>query len=568
MRFAALFHEVPAGVALLDANGRVLEANPSLLRMLGRTAEEIAGRPIAELAHAGDAERVAVAVAESIQGNRQHDQIETRYISKDRGVVWGRLTVSGLRDEEGDPARALAMVEVIAKPNRTEGSLEAREARFRSLIENASEVVTILGADATIRYESPAVERVLGWRPDELEGRGLFEFVHPDDATEVADRFGEALQHPERKVAYELRFLHKDGSFRWLDGVAVNLLGDRAVGGIVANSRDVTERVESDRKLAAYSQALERERALFERLFESSPAAVVLTDPEDRVLRINPEFTQLFGYTEADAVGQKLGELIAPEGLQREALALTCKAAEGERIERETVRRRKDGGTLHVSVVGVPVRLHGDQIAAYGVYRDITAQKEIEAALEREATTDPLTGMLNRRGFQAVLERKWEGGRDADDTPLLLYGDVDGLKQINDLYGHAEGDRVLQGVAEALKRCFRASDAIARLGGDEFAVLATHAEEDAERIISERLRAAIRRLNEVGDRPYRVSMSLGAVRLRAGEIGSPEAVLAEADRRMYQHKGARRPRTTEGTNSPPRALGNSGTAGAKAEDLR
>lgn len=537
----AALHHVAIGIALVDLTGRMLNINPALARMIGYTAKELQGMHLKTFAHPEDAEIDVALFAELMEDNREHFQIEKRYVRKDRVVVWGRLTVSLLRNNSDAPPHALAMVEDITERKRAEEALEASEAKFRSLIENASDVVTILEADGTIRYESPAVERVLGYQADELEGQSLFGFVHPDDLSETEKRVREALQNPGQKIDYALRFRHSDGSFRWLEGVAVNLLDDSAVRGIVANSRDVTERVESERKLVASSKELEREHALFEQLFKSSPAAVVLTDPADRVLRINPAFTSLFGYTEAEMIGRGLGELIAPEPLQGESLALTWQTVEGERVEIETLRRRKDGSTLQVSVTGVPVQLHGDRIAVYGMYRDISTQKATEATLEQQATTDPLTGLLNRRGFRALLAKELERAKSTGRAPLLLYADLDDFKRVNDAYGHAEGDRVLRDVAEILKCSFRASDAIARLGGDEFAVLAADSEENSERLMRDRLHVALERLTEQTNRPYRVSMSLGALQIDAVNAVSPEEVLAESDRRMYEQKRGKAP---------------------------
>lgn len=539
-QLVAIFDRAAIGIGLLDGAGRMIESSPAMCTMLGRSGRELAELPIHEFTHPEDAEREARLFAHLMEGGREFYQMEKRFLRPDGGVTWGQVTVSHLPHDAGRPSHALVMVQDVTERKRAELALAESEARFRSLIENASDVVTILEADGTIRYESPAVERVLGRHPGEVEGGTIGEHLHPEDVEHIAGKLREAMEHPGRKVAFNARVRHADGSYRYLEGIGVNLYHDSSIRGIVANSRDVTERVTAEQQLAGYSRELERERALFEQLFHSSPAAVVLLDTRDRVLRVNPEFERLFGFTQAEMTGKPLNELIVPEALRDEAFDLTARAVKGERAQMDTVRRRKDGGLIHVAVAGVPVRLHGDQIAVYGVYRDITTQKAVEASLERQAMTDPLTGLLNRRGFLSVLEREWPRATELENAPLLLYADLDDFKKINDEHGHAEGDRVLRTVADALRRCFRASDSIARLGGDEFVVFAADAESASERIMRARIDTVLSRVNQEGALPHRIHLSIGAVRA-SDEASEPESLLAEADRRMYAEKRAHAP---------------------------
>jgi len=129
--------------------------------------------------------------------------------------------------------------------------------------------------------------------------------------------------------------------------------------------------------------ALAYERARLERLFESTPEAVVLLSNDGRIERINSEFTRLFGFTEHDAVGQMLDALIAPDAQMDEAQGATATVARGGRVALETVRRRKDGHLVDVAVLGTPVLVGAGQVAVYGMYRDITARNVAEAALRR-----------------------------------------------------------------------------------------------------------------------------------------------------------------------------------------
>lgn len=129
--------------------------------------------------------------------------------------------------------------------------------------------------------------------------------------------------------------------------------------------------------------ASQRERAHFEHLFASAPEAVVVLDAEDRIIRANGEFTETFGYTTEEAVGKRVNDLIVPESLSDEGLALTNKVLAGERINVETVRRRKDGTLVDVSILSAPIEDEAGRIAVYGIYRDITKWKCAEEALRK-----------------------------------------------------------------------------------------------------------------------------------------------------------------------------------------
>ena len=142
---------------------------------------------------------------------------------------------------------------------RTLRILGESEKRFRSLVQNASDITTVLDADGTIRYESPSIERLLGYRPEDLVGQNAFDYVHPDDLERVRRIFGETTKRSGASRPAEVRFRHADGSWRYMEWIGNNLLEDPTVKGIVANSRDVTERKEAEEKLREVREA-ERSR--------------------------------------------------------------------------------------------------------------------------------------------------------------------------------------------------------------------------------------------------------------------------------------------------------------------
>jgi diguanylate cyclase (GGDEF)-like protein/PAS domain S-box-containing protein len=293
-------------------------------------------------------------------------------------------------------------------------------------------------------------------------------------------------------------------------------------------------------------EGLRTDRAYFEQLFDVSPEAIVVLDGEDRIVRCNREFERLFGYDSAEAEGRLINDIIVPDDQREEATRLTKRVASGESLHAEAIRQRRDGSTLHVSILATPIMIDGDQVAVYGIYRNITAHKEIEEALRRLSTTDELTGLYNRRGFFLVAEQQRRLAIRKKAELLLLYIDIDNFKSINDQHGHLEGDRVLADIGQLLRNCYRDSDilarvaggidVLARMGGDEFVVLAVDAGVEGEAILVRRLRERLAAYNTERNAGYVISLSVGAVRVAPNPETTIDAALAAADRLMYEDK--------------------------------
>ena len=180
--------------------------------------------------------------------------------------------------------------------------LERSDAYFRSLIENVTDIVTIIEADGKIRYISPSVKSVLGYAPEERVGRDAFDLLHPDDHLRLRQLVAEAVVGRRTASLVSYRYRHANGSWRQLEASAINLLGESAVNGIVVVSRDITERVEIEN----------RYQALFENMVEGfAHCRMVYRDgkPSDWIfLEANRSFTRLIGV--ADVVGRTVSDLI------------------------------------------------------------------------------------------------------------------------------------------------------------------------------------------------------------------------------------------------------------------
>jgi len=171
-------------------------------------------------------------------------------------------------------------------------------------------------------------------------------------------------------------------------------------------------------------------------------------------------------------------------------------------------------------------------------------QYMLQAELGNLALTDELTGLCNRRGFMAIAERQLKIGHRTGRGIVLFFMDIDGMKQINDSFGHGEGDRALKRMAKALKMTFRDSDVIARLGGDEFAVLAIEASDNSETAIRARLAEDLKSVS-AGETRYTITLSLGAVRINICSSASIGEWMVRADQAMYEQKRRRLSRLPE-----------------------
>ena len=255
-QFRAVFEEAPIGMALMNMDGYLVSTNLALQAMLGYSEEELAGTIFSQVTHHHDVAADWELFGDLVAGELNHYQVVKRYLRRDGGIVWGRLSVALVRTLDGSPHYAIKMVENVTDRHEAVEVLRLREREFRSLLEHGRDVISVLDDNGDLHYTSPAVERVLGYGRAELVGTYLAELVHPDDVPVLLELFERAIQAPGRPRTAEVRMRHKDGGWRVLETVGTSLLDDPAVQGIVVNSRDVTERREAEEALRRSEQQL------------------------------------------------------------------------------------------------------------------------------------------------------------------------------------------------------------------------------------------------------------------------------------------------------------------------
>ncbi len=281
-----------------------------------------------------------------------------------------------------------------------------------------------------------------------------------------------------------------------------------------------------------YRNALEdvkRAQANFQTLMETTGDAVVVVEADGNVCYANPAAELLFDRAAADLMGKPFFFPL-----------------DGEQEHREVIIPHANGEKI-VGDMRVATSNWDGEIVRFATIRDVTEMARLRELLRIEAVTDALTGLSNRRGFLTLAENGIQIASRMGLKASILFVDLDEFKTVNDTLGHKEGDVLLQEAAETLRRTFRTCDTIGRIGGDEFAVFMLHDGDDAADNICLRLQTAIDDCNLKNERTYRLSMSMGLCEWTPEHPVPLEALMAEADRRMYKNKEARRQSGAERT---------------------
>jgi diguanylate cyclase (GGDEF)-like protein/PAS domain S-box-containing protein len=280
-----------------------------------------------------------------------------------------------------------------------------------------------------------------------------------------------------------------------------------------------------------------RERALAATVFETSPQAIVVTDPLGRVLSANQSFARITGYAAAEIIGQSLRLLKSGRHDDAFYARLWHDVNDQGFWQGDIWNRLRDGEIRRHELSITAVHDQNLQITNFvGMLQDITERHQAQEVIRHRALHDELTGLPAR----AMLLERLNAALALAELQVshvgLLFLDLDGFKPVNDRHGHAVGDRVLQLVARRLRGAIQAGDLVARMGGDEFVVLVPRAGELEElRACAQKIRNVIQACNEEFDTPIAISVSIGVARSPEHGVTAGQ-LLAAADQAMYRCK--------------------------------
>jgi PAS domain S-box-containing protein len=207
--------------------------------------------------------------------------------------------------------RALSEAQERAERRRIETELVRREKYFRTLTENSLDVLTILSADGIFQYNSPSARTVLGYDPNELAGRNAFELIHPEDVLSARQALGQALQNPGLRVTHQFRFRHRSGTWCYLESVGQNRLEDPQVGGLVLNSRDISDRIRAE------AEVRESEKQ-YRLIFEGNPVPMWISDLSTYAfLEVNEAALKQYGYSREELLLMTTKDIRPPDEAER-----------------------------------------------------------------------------------------------------------------------------------------------------------------------------------------------------------------------------------------------------------
>ncbi len=458
--------------------------------------------------------------------------LDVRLVGSEGHHYWVRSNGKPIFDSEGvfrgyrGTGRDITAVKQVELGGRRE------KERYRKLMDMLPDAV-VVHSRGKIRLANAAMAQLTGAdRPEDLVGRHVLEFVHPDDhhlarahAEEIARRGRGAMKH--------VRILRPDGGLRLVESRAA-LLEDGEEPEILVVGIDVTE---------LHRSRMERERSerRYRQLVDLSPDAVIL-HRRGTVLFANEQGAKLFGFASpAEMIGRQALDRIHPS--DRRIVAERWKRLErGETVGAVEVRLHHPDGSRRIIESRVTMLEEDGEKIVLSVARDITDRRKMEDDLRRLALRDPLTGLANRAVLRDNLERAIAFARRHRRPGALLLMDLDGFKAINDTLGHAAGDALLEALAVRLQGAVRKSDLVARLGGDEFAIL-LHALESPKAAddAAHRVIRAVERPLRVAGHELRPRCSIG-IALLPEHGDSADALLKAADLALYEVKRERKER--------------------------
>ena len=371
-QYHLLVDNATEAIAVLQ-EGRIVYGNGRFMQASGYSLEEFLGAPsFLDFVHPDDRERMGGHYVRVVAGGEAPATYQFRFLTRAGDTGWAEANVT-LVPWEGQPA-ALCLMNIITERKKAEEDLQRREEYFRALLETSSEGILVLHADGRVQYTSPGAVRLLDTETQRI-GESVFGPIHQDDLPAAFEALKQCIAGSRPSVA-ELRARHRDGTWRLIEARLTNLLGDPAVGGILVNMRDVTERRKARR-------ALEESEAKYRRVFEHTQVGMeIISGETGLVLMANEAAARMFGFASADeCVGMDYREYVEAE--TREVAVGAMARALGDRVATapgEVRVRTPDGRWIWVSGMVIATEYEGKPALLCTIV-DVTGRRQAEETL-------------------------------------------------------------------------------------------------------------------------------------------------------------------------------------------
>ena len=522
----ALFAAMRDPVFVIDSDGIYRKIFAHDESLLFRPIEQLIGRSISDI-FSPEVVAQFQRILDKVTQERQLHNFQYPLLI-DGHQKWFSASVMPLKENN-----VLWIARDVTASHFAREEMQRREELFRLLAENSSDCLSIYRPDGTLIYVSPVVERIFGYKVEELSGQSNFELLHPDDSHVLMTGLRKALETPGVYHTVQVRLRHKEGHWMWTEITGNAVVNGRGELEIHTVSRDITQR-------RANEEALRQAEEKYRSIFENAVEGIFQTTPGGHYLDANPSLARIYGFDSVDELRATFsdiaGQLYVDPNRRAEFVHLMDDAGEVSNFESQI--RRKDGELIWISENARVVRDENGAVSYYeGTVEDITATRESKERLLHDALHDRLTGLSNRALFMDRLEQTFARlVRRPDALFAVLFLDFDRFKNINDSLGHLAGDQLLKAISGRLQDCLRPGDTVSRFGGDEFAILLENVTELSDAtIVAERVQKAMTRPFQLGSQQVFSSASIG-IALGHADYRHAEDLLRDADMAMYRAK--------------------------------
>jgi diguanylate cyclase (GGDEF)-like protein/PAS domain S-box-containing protein len=534
--YRRLFETGPDGMLLINAStGRVMQVNRALTELSGYRAPEIRGKKLWEIPplRATDA---GLVVFRELQKQKRIYYDDLPFATKEGRLITVELICS-MHDMNG--AKLIqCTIRDVTRHKQVKDELWNAEARFQAVFRQAGIGIALLDREGRFVDGNARLCGILGYEAKELGTLTCTGITHPDGQAAHAELFRELREGKRDSYHLAQRCVRKDGAGFW---ALITVSAVRGAGGtprfMTLTMEDITERKRAE-------ETVINSRDFYRSLIFELPNPIRITDTDAKCDYVSKAWLEFTGRRLDQEVGEGWAGGVHPEDLQR--VREICAVSFRNRSPYVTEYRlaHRSGEYRWLVEFGRPFNDIDGTFAGYiSSCYDVHERKVFEDRLHSISFTDDLTGLLNRRGFFTFAQQQLKQANRSRKGFLFLYADLDGLKTINDTFGHQEGDLALVEATHILREVFRESDIIARLGGDEFAVLMPeNSGAGDEAAIVKRLHESIAEHNAQPGRRFTLSMSAGIKQYDPANPCTLDELISRADRLMYREKKSKQAR--------------------------
>jgi diguanylate cyclase (GGDEF)-like protein/PAS domain S-box-containing protein len=519
-RFRQMFDRHNAVMLLVNAkSGRIADANTAALRFYGYTHEQLCAKSIQDI-NALPPEQIETGRDNAMTGQCNTFVFPHRLANGEMRTVEVHSTPIAVNDED----LLFSIVHDITQRRKAEQELVRESARNELFLKRASDGIHVLNAKGNVVEASDSFCAMLGYTKVEMLGMSIADLDARWNRGELESGIARLIALGSA-VTFETVHRHRSGRLFDVEvsAVAIELDGEQL---LYNSARDITER---KRQLEAIRQAAG--------VFGNAHDGIIICDPEQRIVDVNPAFSRVTGYAKEEVVGRRPGFLASGRHDAAFYRAMQRSLKDRDFWEGEIWNRRRDGELYLERLYIAAIRDTSGTVGQYiGMFSDVTELRLQHEQLELLAHHDALTGLPNRVLLSDRMSQAIAKSRRSGKLMAVCYLDLDGFKAINDRFGHEAGDTLLIEVARRLKDAARGEDTVARLGGDEFVLLLASlgSIEQGQRAIV-RMMEAIKPPLVLLDREISVTASLGAT-IFPDDSADPDSLLRHADQAMYLAK--------------------------------